>query len=151
LQPVEVTHLVEAPVDPALGRGAVVADDVENKRVVEDLQLLQQRHDAPDLVVGEFHVARINLDLAAQHGLERFRHRIPGRYLLGARGELAVGRDDPELLLAGEGLFAHFVPALVELALVFVGPFLRNVMGRMGGAGSVVDKERLVGCQQLLL
>ena len=42
LQAVEIAHLVEAPVDPTLGRGAVVADDVVDERVVEDVQLLQQ-------------------------------------------------------------------------------------------------------------
>ena len=49
LQAVEIAHLVEASVDPALGRGAVVADDVENERVVEDLQLLQQPTMRPTL------------------------------------------------------------------------------------------------------
>ena len=151
LQAVEVAHLVEAPVDPTLGRGAVVADDVVNERVVEDVQLLQQVHDAANVVVGEFHEAGIHLHLPAQHGLERFGHRVPGRHLLGARGELAVGRDDPELLLPGEGLLAQLVPALVELALVFVGPLFRNVVGRVGGAGGEVDEERLVGRQRLLL
>ena len=151
LQLVEVAHLVEGPVDPTLGRGAVVTDNVVNERVVEDVQLLQQGHDPANMVIGVFQEARIHLHLPAQHGLERFGHRIPGRYLLGARGELAVRRDDPELLLPGERLLPQFVPALVELALVFVGPFFRNVVGRMRGARGEVDEERLVGREHLLL
>ena len=65
--------------------------------------------------------------------------------------ELAVGGDDAELLLAGEGLFAQLVPALIELALVLVGPFLRHVVRRVRRAGREVDEERLVGGETLLL
>jgi hypothetical protein len=39
-----------------------------------------------------------------------------------AGGEFAVGRDDAELPLTSEGLLAYLVPALIELALVLVGP-----------------------------
>ncbi len=68
-----------------------------------------------------------------------------------ARGELAVRRDDAQLLLPGDGLFAQFVPALVELALVLVGPFLGHMVRRVGRAGREVDEERFIGCQRLLL
>ena len=68
-----------------------------------------------------------------------------------AGGELAIGGNDAELLLPREGLFAQLVPAVVELALVLVGPFLGHVMRRVGGAGREVDEERLVGDQRLLL
>ena len=63
----------------------------------------------------------------------------------------ASARDHAELLLAGERLLAEAVPALVELALVLVGPLLRHVVRRVGGAGGEVDEERLVGHQRLLL
>ena len=43
---VERRHLVEAAVERALGRGAVVADDVVDQRVVEDLQVLRARRPA---------------------------------------------------------------------------------------------------------
>ena len=135
----------------ALGRGAVVADDVVDERVVEDAQLLQRVEQPADVVVGVLQEARVDLHLPAQHGLERLRHLVPGRDLLVARGELAVRRDDAQLLLPGEGLLAQLVPALVELALVLVGPLLRHVVRRVGGAGREVDEERLVGRERLLL
>ena len=68
-----------------------------------------------------------------------------------ARGELAVRRDDAQLLLPGDGLFAQLVPALVELALVLVGPLLGHVVRRVGRAGREIDEEGLVGRQRLLL
>ena len=37
------------------------------------------------------------------------------------------------------------IPALVELALELVDPFLGRVQRRMGGAGREIDEERLVG------
>ncbi len=61
------------------------------------------------------------------------------------------GGMTPKSLLPREGLVAELVPALVEFALVFVGPFLRHVVRGMGGAGREVGEERLVGCQRLLL
>src|SRR6516165_12215025 len=41
------------------------------------------------------------------------------------------------------------VPAVIELAFVLVGPFLRHMMRCMHGAGGEVDKERLVRRQLL--
>ena len=149
--PLKLIISLKRAVERALGRGAVVADDVVDQRVVEDAQLLQRVEQAADVVVGVLHEARIDLHLPAQHGLERLGHLVPGRDLLVARGELAVRRDDAELLLPGEGLLAQLVPALVELALVLVGPLLRHVVGRVGGAGREVDEERLVGRERLLL
>ena len=53
--------------------------------------------------------------------------------------------DDAEFLLPREHLLAVGVPAVVELALVLVGPFLGHLVGRMVGAGREVEEERLVG------
>jgi len=68
-----------------------------------------------------------------------------------ALGQLAVFGNDAELLLARKRFFAHLVPALVELPLVFVGPLLGHVMRRVCGARRVVDEEWLVWRQRLLL
>ena len=81
---------MKQPLIDALGRGAVVADDVVDERVVEDAELLQCVEQPADVVVGVFHEARVDLHLPAQHRLERLRHLVPGRDLLVARGELAV-------------------------------------------------------------
>ena len=69
----------------------------------------------------------------------------------GPRGQLGVGGNDAELLLAREDLLAQLVPALIELALVLVGPLLRHVVRRVAGARREVHEERLVGHQRLLL
>jgi hypothetical protein len=45
--------------------------------------------------------------------------------------------------------FAIEVPAFVELALVFIRPFFRNMMGRMVRARREIEKERLVGSDLL--
>ena len=59
--------------------------------------------------------------------------------------ELGVLGHDAQLFLPREHLLAIDVPALVELALVFVRPFLRHVVGRVVRAGREIQKERLVG------
>ena len=69
----------------------------------------------------------------------------------GPRGQLGVGRDHAELLLARERLLAQRVPALVELALVLRRPLRRDVVRRVRRARREVDEERLVGHQRLLL
>ena len=103
------------------------------------------------MVVGVLHEAGVHLHLAAQDGLERLRHVVPRRNFAVASGELRVRRDDAERLLPGDGFLAQLVPALVELALVFVSPFLRHMMRRVRRAGCEIGKERLVRRQRLLL
>ena len=71
--------------------------------------------------------------------------------LLGPGGQLGVGRDHAELLLAGERLLAQRVPALVELALVLRRPLRRHVVRRVRRSRREVGEERLVGHQRLLL
>src|SRR5579871_2623541 len=59
--------------------------------------------------------------------------------------------DDAQFLLSRKGLLAQPVPTLVEFSSILICPLLRNVMGSMHRAGSVIDKERFVGGQCLLL
>ena len=103
------------------------------------------------MMIGVFHEAGIDFHLPAQHRFQRLRHVVPRRDFLVARGELALWRNDTQRLLPREGLLAELVPALVELALVLVGPFRRHVVRGVGGAGREVGEERLVGRQRLLL
>ena len=65
--------------------------------------------------------------------------------------QFGVRGNHPELLLPREDLFAQLVPALIELALVLVGPSFGHVVRRMAGARREVHEERLVGHQRLLL
>ena len=117
-------QLVERAGDGPLHAGAVVAPDPDDQRVVELAQVLDRVDHPPDVVVGVLGVARVDLHLAGVERLQLVGHVVPGRERLVARGQLGVRGDDPELLLAGEGLLAQPVPPLVELALVPVRPLL---------------------------
>ena len=79
--PLKREHLVERAVDRPLGRGAVVADDVVDQRVVEDLQVLQGLNQAPDVMVGVLQEAGVHLHLPGQHRLQLVGHVVPGRDL----------------------------------------------------------------------
>ena len=54
------------------------------------------------------------------------------------------------LLLPRESRLAQVVPAAIELAFVFLNPFLGCVMGCVSGPGCVIDEERLLGRHRLL-
>jgi len=68
-QAVEVGHLVVRAVQRPLGRGTVVANDVVDEGIVENVELLQAVEQASDMVVGVLHEPRIDLHLAAQDRL----------------------------------------------------------------------------------
>jgi hypothetical protein len=102
--------------------------------VIQDAQVLEGVEDPAGVVVGVLQEPGVDLHLAGQDRLERLLHLVPGRDLLVPLGQLCVLGDDPELLLAGEGLLPQRVPALVEAALVLVGPLLGDVVGGVGGA-----------------
>ena len=104
----------------------------------------------PGVVVGLGEVAGVDLHHVGIELLLLGVEGIPGGYPLAALGQLGVGRNDAQLLLPRQGLLAHLVPALVELALVFGDPFLFRVMRRMCGAGRVIKEERLVRGHGLL-
>src|SRR5581483_8806960 len=104
-----------------------------------------------DVMIGKLKEARVDLHLTREHSLKFRRKRIPGGNLFRAHGELAVLRNHAELFLTRERLFAKLVPALVELAFVLVGPFLRDVVRRVRSTGSKIHKERLISGEQPLL
>ena len=97
------------------------------------LEVVEGVDQPADVVVGVLEEAGVDLHLAGEHRLEVVGHVVPGGDLVGPGGQLGIGRDDAELLLAREGLLAQRVPALVELALVLVGP-----LRRARGAGAWV-------------
>ena len=141
---VEEGRLVEGAREGALHARAVVAPDVDDQRVVEVAHLLDLVEQPSDVPVGVLGEAREHLHLAGVELLLGVTERVPGRIQLGALRQLRVLRDDAELLLALEGLLAVRVPAAVELALVLVGPFLRDVVRRVAAAGRVVHEPRLL-------
>ena len=133
---------IEAPLSPI---------DPEDERVVQLADLLQRIEDAAHFVVGLRGVGRERLHQPRGHPLLVGRQGVVGRNFLGPRRQLRVRRDHAQLELALIGLLAVLVPALVELPLELVHPLLRHVMRSVGGAGGVVDEERPVGRDRLLL
>src|SRR4029077_5418789 len=86
----------------------------------------------------------------ALEGLLILRDAVPGGHGRVAGRELRI-RGDPALLLgAVEHALAISVPAVVEFALVFVGPLLPNVMRAVDRATRPVHVERLVGLEGLV-
>ena len=147
---VEVGHLVVHADEAALGAGAVVAGDVDEQRVVQLADVLQRLHEPPDLVIGVLQESREHLGLAREETPLVRRQRVPGLDVLRPGGQPGVRRDHAQLLLPLDRFVADLVPALVELALVLVGPLLRHVVRRMDRPGRVVDEERLVRRHRLL-
>ena len=61
-----------------------------------------------------------------------------------SRRELSVLRDPALLHRALEDAFAVFIPAIVKLALILVGPFLHDVVRAVDGAARPIHEERLI-------
>ena len=149
--PLKLAISLKAPCKRAFCRGAVVADDQIDQRVVEDVHVLQRIDQPSHVVVGVLHERRVDFHLALEHWLELGIHLVPGRDFLVARGQHGVRGNDTQLLLLVESDLALLVPAVGELALVLVDPLLGHVVRRVGRAWREVDEERLVAHQRLLL
>jgi hypothetical protein len=134
----------------AVGARAVVARDVDDQGVVQGPNVFDCLHDAADLVVGQLGERREDFLIPDGDLLLVGAQRVPVRHDVGFGRELRVGRDDPELLLAGQDLVAILVPALVELALVFVAPRLGQLNWIVHSLRGVVDEEGLVGVEGFL-
>ena len=147
---VEHHQLVERPLVGALGARAIVTDDVVDERVLEHAEIIERIDHAADVVVGVLEETRVDLHLASQDGLEVVGHLVPGGDLVVPGRQLRLRRHDAELLLACQDLLAQRVPALVEPALVLVGPLARHVVWCVRRTRRVVDEERLVGHERLL-
>ena len=100
-RPVERDHPVERAGQPTPDAGAIVTGDVDDQRVVEDMQVFQGVDHPTHLVVGVLHVAGVDLHLPRQHGLQYLRHVVPGGDLLRPYSQLGVGGDDSQLISGG--------------------------------------------------
>jgi hypothetical protein len=141
---VEEQHLVERSRDAALGRGAVVGDDHDD-RVLELADLLERVQDAAEVMVGVGHEAGEDLHHPCVEPPLVVGQRVPLGHVGIAWRQRCVRREEPQLLLACEHRLAVGVPPRVELALVAVGPLLRHMVRSVPGAGGEVHEERLLG------
>ncbi len=128
----------------AFGAGAVVGEH-HNEGVVQFAEVPEELQQAPDVVIGvceksgeDFHHTGIELLLLRRAILPRLDIRVMA-------GQFRILRDNAEFLLLLEDLLSIGFPAVVKLAFVLVGPFLRHVMRRVHGPGAEVHEERLVG------
>ena len=62
--PLSTATSLKQPLQRAFGRRAVVAEDVVDQRVVEDLQLFERIDQTADVVIGVFEEAGIDFHLA---------------------------------------------------------------------------------------
>lgn len=144
LDAVEVQALVERAGVAALGRCPVVAEDVENDRVVELAALAQRRDHPAHLGVGVLGEGGVQLHQVLTGLALEVGDLVPVRDAGGPRRQLRVLRYDAQPLLPLEGDLALAVPAVRELPAVPVPPRLRNLEGRMGRAERQVAEPRLV-------
>ena len=150
LDRVEVGVLVVHADHAAFGARSVVADDVEEERVVQFAALLERIDQPADFVVGVFGESGKNLHLAFEQALFVGRELVPVLDVRRLRRKHRVGRHHAQLLLPRQRFLAHLVPALRELAFVLRGIGLGRVMRSVRRAGGEVHVERLVGRERLL-
>jgi len=128
---------------------AVVALDINYKRIVELAHVIHRLDDATDLVIGVGYVAGEDLSLTGEQLLAVGVERIPFRQVVRPRRELRIGGDHAKPLLVGENLVSERVPSHIELAPELLAPLRLRLMRRVAGAGHVVKKEGLVGALAL--
>src|SRR6478752_7221857 len=148
---IEVGHLVEEPVHPALGARAVVAEDVEDQRVVHLTRLLESLNQPPDLRIRVLAEPGEDLHLTAKQLLLVSRELVPILDGFWLRSEFRPRRHNTQLDLPGQGFFAELVPPSIKLALILRDPFFRDMMGGMRGTRGEVEEERLPRRERLLI
>ena len=89
-----------------------------------------------------------NLHESSLKRLFVFRDALPRRHRWVTRCELGALWNPAFFLGAREGAFAIRVPAVVEFALIFVGPFLEYVVRTVDSAARPVHEERSVRAQR---
>ena len=118
--------------------------DVDDQRVVEQVELFDGFDDAADLVVAVGHVGGPDVDLAKVELLLVGGQRLPLGEEVRPGRQLGVRRHDAELLLVGEDALGDRVPAVVEEMHVgdLVHPLLGRMVRRVRCARRVVDEPR---------
>ena len=142
--------LADGPALP-LGAGAVVAEDVDDQRVLGLVQPVQLVQDAHHLRVDVLDEAGEELHQPALERPLRLGDLVPPLQAVGPGRQPGVGGDPPRLLLSREHALAVGVPAVVELPFVAIRPVLEDVVRAVRGARRPVKKERLVRGERLVL
>ena len=140
---VEEGHLVERPGDRPFHAGAVVAPDVEDQRVVEVAEVVDRVEQPPDVPVRVLREPGEHLHLPRVASSAR-RSSCPDAGKSSGRSVSSVSWGTiPSFFWRSRVVLRAGVPALVELALVLVGPFPGHVVRGVAAAGRVVHHPRL--------
>src|SRR3954452_21485796 len=102
---------------------------------------LERVNQPSNVMVSVLHESRERFHLAGQDPFHLGGKAVPGGNLRRAFGKLAVLRDDAELFLTGEDLFAQLVPPLIELAFIFVDPLLAHLMRGVRSSRSEISEK----------
>ena len=127
----------------ALGAGAVVAEDVDDDRIVADAEAIEFIDHLAGLRIDVLDKAGKDFHQAALEGAFRFGDAVPTGHRFVAQRKLRVGRDPAHIFLPLENALAVGVPAIVELAFVLVRPLLEDVMRSVSCAGGPIQKNGL--------
>ena len=114
-------------------------------RVVANAAILKGVDQLADLGVGVLEEAGVDFHQAGLEGAFLLRQILPRRHPFRTRGTRRVGRNPADLLLPLEDPLLVGVPAIVELALVFVGPFGGDVVRTVDRARRPPHQEGAVG------
>ncbi len=95
--------------------------------------------------------SRRDLHQSSLEGLLILRNAVPRRHPRVARRELGLLRNPSLLFRPREHALTILVPAVVELALVLVGPLFHDVVRTMDRTARPVHVEGLVGLKGLML
>ena len=128
----------------AFCRCAVVASDVDDKRVVSNTKCVQRLDDARNLRISVCKKSGKRLHESSRHWLISVGVVGPCWYLFRTLGECGVSWNYAKFKLAFIDHFAQRIPAIVKLSLEFVDPFARHMMWRVHGRSGEVAKERTV-------
>ena len=130
----------------AFRRGAVVAPDVKDQRVVEFALPLDLGDHPAGVVVGMLGEPGEDFHQPALERLFILGDRVPRRHRWPAAASTGrLAESSPCSSGALEDTLAVLVPAVIELAFILVGPLLHDVMRAVRGARRPVHEERLVG------
>ena len=150
-QSIERNAFIESAFKRTLARGPVVTDDVIDERVIERFGFVEHINQSTDAMIGVLKEPGIDFHLAREHAFEFWRLSIPCGNLLRTHRKITILWNYAELFLTSNRLLAQLVPALIELPLVLIRPFLWDMMRGVRSTGREVHEERFVPREQALL
>src|SRR5262249_31422228 len=110
------------------GAGAVVADNVDDQRVVELAQIIDRLDYPTDFVVGVGSIGGEDFRLTRKQLFLIGRWRVRFLQVVRPGSELCTGRNYAQPFLVGEDLLPQLIPTHVELPLELFDPLLLRLV-----------------------